>query len=241
MKHRAFALLAMATLAIFVTGCATKGYVRNNVTPVQQKLDQVADQTNKQGETLEQTRQDVDKHTTQIAGVDEKATGADRRAGDAMNRAQAADQKATQNTQEIAGLRSTITNLDNYKVVQTATVLFPFNAAKLKPEDKQALDDLVSHANGMKRYFIAIEGYTDTTGDPNYNLELSKRRADAVVQYLAGEKDVDFNRIHTIGLGEQKLIDDGKTRDSRAKNRRVEVKIYSADDALTAGGASGSN
>ena len=69
---------------------------------------------------------------------------------------------------------------------------------------------------------------------------LSKRRADAVVQYLAGEKDVDFNRIHTIGLGEQKLVDTGATpRFPRARNRRVEVKIYSADDALNT--ATGSN
>jgi outer membrane protein OmpA-like peptidoglycan-associated protein len=234
-------LLAAATLTTLITGCATKGYVRNNVAPVQQKLDQVADQANKQGETLTQTRQDVDKNTTAIAGVDEKATGADRRAGDAMNRAQAADQKATQNTQQIASLRNTITNLDNYKVVQTATVLFPFDRATLKAEDKQQLDQLVSQANGLKRYFIAIEGYTDPTGDAAYNLDLSKRRADAVVQYLAGEKDVDFNRIHTIGLGEQKLVDAATTRDARARNRRVEVKIYSADEALTAGGTSGSN
>ena len=241
MRHRVFALLAITSLVGFATGCATKGYVRNSVSPVQTKVDQVADQSNKQGEQLQQTRQDVDKNTTAIAGVDEKATAADRRAGDAMNRAQTADQKATQNTQQIASLRNTVTNLDNYKVVQTATVLFPFNQAKLKAEDKQQLDQLVGQTNNLKRYFISIEGYTDPTGDAAYNLDLSKRRADAVVQYLAGEKDVDFNRIHTIGLGEQKLVDDAKTRDARAKNRRVEVKIYSADDALTSAGVSGSN
>jgi outer membrane murein-binding lipoprotein Lpp len=60
MRHRVIALLAAATLTTLITGCATKGYVRNNVAPVQQKLDQVADQANKQGETLTQTRQDVD-------------------------------------------------------------------------------------------------------------------------------------------------------------------------------------
>jgi OOP family OmpA-OmpF porin len=239
MRHRVLVLLATATFATFVSGCATKGYVRNNVQPVQAKLDQVAEQTNQQGQQLQQTRQDVDKNTTAIAGVDEKASGADRRAGDAMNRAQTADQKATQNTQEIAGLRNAITNLDNYKVVQTATVLFPFDRATLKPEDKEQLDQLVSQAGRLKRYFIAIEGYTDPTGDATYNLDLSKRRAEAVVQYLAGEKDVDFNRIHTIGLGEQKLVDQTTTRDARAKNRRVEVKIYSADEALTT--ATGSN
>jgi outer membrane protein OmpA-like peptidoglycan-associated protein len=138
-------------------------------------------------------------------------------------------------------LRQTITNLDNYKVVEQTTVLFGFDRATLTDENKSELDTLVGRANGLKRYFIAIEGYTDPTGDPAYNLELSKRRAEAVVQYLAGERDVDFNRIHTIGLGEQKLVDTAVNRDARARNRRVEVKIYSADDALSAISANSSN
>jgi outer membrane protein OmpA-like peptidoglycan-associated protein len=232
----------MLAVGILVTGCATKKYVRNNVTPVQAKLDQVADQSNKQGEQLQQTQKDVQKNTTDIAATDEKATGADRRAGDAMTRAQQADTKATQNTQQIASVRDTfgnaITNLDNYKVVQSATVLFPFDSAQLKKDEMAQLDQLISQTSSLKRYFIAIEGYTDTTGDPQYNVELSKRRADAVVQYLAGQKDVDFNRIHMIGFGEVKPVDEGKNKDARAKNRRVEVKIYSADDALQ--GISGS-
>jgi OOP family OmpA-OmpF porin len=65
-------------------------------------------------------------------------------------------------------------------------------------------------------------------------MQLSRRRADAVVQYLAAEKNVDFNHIHTIGFGKAKPADEGKTRDARAKNRRVEVQIYSADEALAA-------
>jgi OmpA-OmpF porin, OOP family len=241
MRHRVLALLAVAASATFISGCATKGYVRNNVQPVQTQLDEVATQTSKQGEELQQTRQDVDKNATAIAATDEKATGADRRTGDAMNRAGVVDQKATQNTQQIDSLRNTILNLDNYKVVQTTTVLFGFDRATLQPQDKQQLDQLVGQTSRLKRYFIAIEGYTDPTGDAAYNLALSKRRADAVVQYLAGERDVDFNRIHTIGLGEQKLVDTSSTPGARARNRRVEVKIYSADDALVAGGSAGSN
>jgi OOP family OmpA-OmpF porin len=243
MRHTVLVLLGVAVSATFVTGCATRGYVRNNVAPVQTKLDQVAEQSNKQGEQLQQTRQDVDKNTTTIAGVGEKATAADRRAGDAMNRANNADQKATQNTQQISSLRNTVLNLDNYKVVQSATLLFGFDSATLKPRDKEQLDQLIGETSGLKRYFIAIEGYTDPTGDAAYNLSLSKRRADAVVQYLAGERDVDFNRIHTIGLGEQKPADTGSTREAHAKDRRVEVKIYSADEALTSASAepAGSN
>jgi len=239
MRHRSLiALLGMATL---VTGCATKNWVRGTVSPVEAKVDQVSEQANKQGAELSQTRQDVEKNTTAIAATDEKATAADRRAGDALNRASQADQKSTLNAQQISALRQTITNLENYKVVEQATVLFAFDRAALQPQDKEQLDQLVSRTSGLKRYFIAIEGYTDPTGDAGYNLDLSKRRAEAVVQYLAGERDVDFNRIHTIGLGEQKLADTATSRDARARNRRVEVKIYSADEALASVAATGSN
>ena len=239
MRHRAFiTLLGLATL---VSGCATRNWVRRTVSPVETKVDQVSEQANKQGAELSQTRQDVERNTTAIAATDEKATAADRRAGDALNRAGQADQKATQNTQQISALRQTVANLDNYKVVEQATVLFAFDRATLQQEDKQQLDQLVSRTSGLKRYFIAVEGYTDPTGDASYNLELSKRRAEAVVQYLAGERDVDFNRIHTIGLGEQKLADTASSRDARARNRRVEVKIYSADEALASVSATGSN
>src|SRR4051812_42829864 len=158
MMHRS--LIVLLSLGMLVTGCATKKFVRNNVTPVQAKLDQVADQSNKQGEQLQQTQKDVQKNTTDIAAVDEKATGADRRAADAMTRAQQADQKATQGTQQVAALRTNVstalTNLDSYKVVQSATVTFPFDSAQLKKDEKAQLDQLISQTNGLKHFYIAI-------------------------------------------------------------------------------------
>jgi len=225
-------LIAMLGATALVSGCATKGYVRQNVTPVQDKLNQVADQVNKVGTDLQKTQQDVSKNTQAISATDEKATGADRRAGEAMNRANQANEQAQKDDQEITQLRGVVANLDDYKVKDQGTVLFKFNSAELSKEDKQQLDQLASDIGALKRYFIAVEGYTDTTGDANYNLQLSRRRADAVVVYLSAEKKVPFYQIRTIGLGENNLVDPGKTREARAKNRRVEVKIFSADNAM---------
>jgi outer membrane protein OmpA-like peptidoglycan-associated protein len=128
-------------------------------------------------------------------------------------------------------LRQIVASLDDYRVASQMTVLFGFDQAVLMPESKGQLDQLATTASRHKRYFIAIEGYADQTGPADYNLELSKRRAEAVVQYLVGERNVDFNRIHIIGLGEQKPADTGTGGEARARNRRVEVKIYSADAA----------
>jgi OOP family OmpA-OmpF porin len=227
-------LIVMLGATALVSGCATKGYVRQNVTPVQDKLNQVADQVNKEGTDLQKTQQDVAKNTQAISATDEKATGADRRAGDAMNKANQANDQAQKDDQEIAQLRGVISNLDDYKVSNQATVLFKFNSAVLSPEDKEELDKVASNTSSLKRYFIAVEGYTDPTGDVNYNLQLSRRRADAVVLYLSTEKKVPFYQIRTIGMGPNNLVDPGKTKDARAKNRRVEVKVFSADSALAA-------
>ena len=115
-----------------------------------------------------------------------------------------------------------------------ATVLFPVNSAKLDAQGKQELDHLVSNTNSLKRYFLAVAGYTDQTGSADYNLALSRRRADAVVLYLASQRNVPFYQMRTIGFGERQLVDDGTSREARAMSRRVEVRIYSADEAKTA-------
>jgi outer membrane protein OmpA-like peptidoglycan-associated protein len=236
MKHKL--LVALLGAAALVAGCATKNYVRQTVHPVDAKVDQVTATVTKQGTEIDDNTKGIAANATKINAVDETATSADRRAGDAMNKANQADAKADKDAQDTAAVRSalqnTVANLDSYKVTDMATVNFGLNQAKLSADDKMKLDTIASGTSSHKRYFIAVEGYTDKTGGADYNLALSRRRADAVVQYLAGEKDVDFNRIHMIGFGDMKPVDPDKTRAARAKNRRVEVKIYSADEALAA-------
>src|SRR5262249_43824733 len=113
------------------------------------------------------------------------------------------------------------------------TVQFGFNKDKLTDEAKQKLDALVADKNKYKRFMIAVEGFTDKIGTADYNAALSRRRANHVVEYLVSKHDIPVYRIHMIGLGEDKPVDDGKTREARAKNRRVEVKIFSADQGAS--------
>jgi outer membrane protein OmpA-like peptidoglycan-associated protein len=208
-------------------GCATKTYVHENTDPLQTKLDQVAQDVKKQGTEIQQTQQDVETNKTAISAVDEKATAADRRATDALN-------GVKQTQQEINLLRGVVANFDAYRVTAQATVLFPVNSARLHDEDKLQLDQLASNTNSLKRYFIAVAGFTDQTGSPEYNPALSKRRADAVVEYLAVQRKVPFYQMRTIGLGEQELVDAGASRDARTLSRRVEVRIYSVDESKLA-------
>jgi outer membrane protein OmpA-like peptidoglycan-associated protein len=233
-------------------GCATKKYVRNTAAPIQAKVDQVGEQTTNNTQAIEDTRgqvKSVDERAqsgisaaqerasaadAKAAAADQKAATADQHAGEAMNKANQADQKVDQNIQALNGLRSVVANLDDYKLQTTTSVPFQFNQATLSKQAKEDLDKLAGEIRSGKRFFIAVEGYTDSTGDKSYNEALSRRRADAVANYLVAKHDIPLYRIHMIGLGEEKPADEGKTRAARAANRRVEVKVFSADQ-VTAG------
>ena len=140
-------------------------------------------------------------------------------------------------------LNDRIADLDDYKSAGAATVLFKFNSAKLTDEAKQALDHLVTaQGSALKRYFIAIQGYTDKIGTLEYNLDLSRRRAQAVQAYLVAQHNLPVYRIQIVGLGKDKPINDQKTKEDRSKNRRVEVTLFSADEnASVASQSSGSS
>jgi len=151
-------------------------------------------------------------------------------ANDAMGRATTADQKSDQNAQGLNTLRQAVANIDDYKLQTSVTVPFGFNKAVLTKDSRQDLDKLAQDLQSDKRFFIAVEGYTDKTGTAAYNDALSKKRADTVVEYLVAKHDIPIYRIHMIGLGDEKPVDDARNRAARAKNRRVEVKVFSADN-----------
>jgi outer membrane protein OmpA-like peptidoglycan-associated protein len=217
---------------VLLGGCATKRYVAQQVDPVDKK---VSDVDQKQQGTQKQ----LDQAETKISAADEKASSADTRAGDAISRADAASKKSDTVRDQLRGeLNDRIANLDDYKTAGDATVLFKFNSSELSDDAKQQLDTLAGNITNSKRYFIAIQGFTDKTGPAEYNLQLSRRRAEAVQTYLIGTKNVPVYRIQLVGLGKDKPLNDQKTKDDRGKNRRVEVTVFSAD---TSGAAAATN
>jgi outer membrane protein OmpA-like peptidoglycan-associated protein len=241
---KAFLATCIVTGALLAGGCATKKYVRNTTAPIQAKVDQVGQQTTQNGQQIQETRTQVkevdDKATSGISAAQERAStadqhaqAADQHAGEAMNKANEANQLGQTNSQTIASLREVVSNIDDYKLQTSVSVPFKFDKAALTPETKQDLDKLATDVKADKRFFIAVEGYTDKTGSKDYNEMLSKKRADVVVEYLVAKGDVPIYRIHMIGLGQEKPVDEAKNRAARAKNRRVEVKVFSAD-AVTA-------
>ena len=105
-----------------------------------------------------------------------------------------------------------------------ADAFFDFDKAVLKPEGKAKLDDLVSKVKGINLEVIIAVGHTDSIGTDAYNQKLSVRRAEAVKAYLVS-KGIEKNRVYTEGKGEKQPVADNKTKEGKAKNRRVEIEV----------------
>jgi OOP family OmpA-OmpF porin len=239
------ATTCIVTGSLLAGGCATKKYVQNTTAPIQAKVDQVGEQTGRNGQQIEDTRNQVkqvdEKAQTGISAAQERAgaadqhaTLADQHAGEAKTSADQANKLGEKNSQELTGLRNVVANIDDYKLQTTVAVPFGFNKYELSADAKTELDTVAGEVKSGKRFFIAVEGYTDATGSKAYNEALSRRRADKVVAYLVAKHDIPIYRIHMIGLGQEKPVDEARNREARAKNRRVEVKVFNADQVTAA-------
>jgi len=110
------------------------------------------------------------------------------------------------------------------KVTYAADAFFDFDKSVLKPAGKAKLNDLVSKVQGINLEVIIAVGHTDSIGTDAYNQKLSVRRAEAVKAYLVS-KGIEKSRVYTEGKGEKQPVADNKTKEGRAKNRRVEIEV----------------
>ena len=139
--------------------------------------------------------------------------------------------KAAQQTADaaVAGVNATnerISALDDYVPQDSEAVNFRLGSAVLSAESKSKLDAIATKALNAKAYVVEVTGHADSTGNPERNRVLSQRRADAVIRYLVEQHKIPLRRIITpYGFGSSEPVANNKTREGRAQNRRVEVKI----------------
>ena len=139
--------------------------------------------------------------------------------------------KAAQATADaaVAGVNATndrISAMDDYTPQESIAVNFKTGSSILNPDSKTKLDDIAKKALAAKGYVIEVTGFADSTGSTNRNRLLSQHRADAVIRYLVETHQIPLRRIVTpYGFGETNPVADNTTREGRAENRRVEVKV----------------
>jgi outer membrane protein OmpA-like peptidoglycan-associated protein len=127
---------------------------------------------------------------------------------------------------EAAAANERISALDDYDVQESVTVNFRVNSAVLSPEAKQQLDTLAATALQSRAFVIEVAGHTDSTGSAAKNFNLSRQRAESVVQYLAVNHKIPLRRFITpMGFGKTDAVADNTTAGGRAQNRRVDVKV----------------
>jgi outer membrane protein OmpA-like peptidoglycan-associated protein len=210
----------------------------NQTAPIIQQTDQLDQKTSENNRAIH----DVD--TRAQAGIGKAQQAADT-AGQNANAAQQSATSATGAANDAVhradSLAGVVAGLDNYKQVGDVTVTFGFDKAVLTANDRAQLDSFASKLSGAGNYILEVTGGTDSTGNVEYNYQLSQRRADAVVQYLASKYQISPRRFYLIGIGEDKAPGDNHTRAGRAMNRRVTVQMLSNTSATAATGSASGN
>jgi len=134
--------------------------------------------------------------------------------------------KKAQNTADYANNR--INGLDDFDSIKTITVLFATGSATLGPKAKAEIDNAAAwvKTQDTKGWVMAVIGYADTTGNSQRNIDLSERRANAVIYYIVNKYKMPLNRlIQPFGYGQLEPVAENKTAAGRAKNRRVEIRL----------------
>jgi peptidoglycan-associated lipoprotein len=221
-------VVGMCALALGAApACATKKFVRTSVGEVNEKVSTMS-------KSLEETQERVRQNEAKISEVDQKATAGISQAQQAASAANSAASAASSNATEVgkkADARASAIEAETRKLI-FETVLSEdrgqFKLGKFDlPEDATgALDTMVSQLKADKKnVWVEIEGHTDSTGDKKLNESLGLARAEAVKRYLYEKHQIPLHKINVISYGEEKPVAPNNTRDGRAQNRRVVIKV----------------
>lgn len=239
---RAFGFTLAGVLGLgMVTGCSTKNYVRNQTAPLIQQTNELDAKTAQDHRAIMDTDQRAQSGIAQAKTAAGQADQHAEAAGQAANQANQSAQEAVNRVDTLSGV---VANLDNYKQLSDVSVTFGFDKSVLTKKDKAQLDQFAATLNGARGYLLEVTGGTDSTGDAQYNYQLSQRRADAVVNYLQSKYNIPPHKFYLVGIGEDQEVADNKTAAGRAQNRRVEIKLMSnmqqeQQSAATPGAPSG--
>ena len=231
-------LFAMpVVVALATAGCATRGYARRQVAPVDKKVDTLSAVTDAKfmgaNEKINLVagiqKKDISQVNERISTVEAKL-------------ASSKAQKAEPNAQQAQAL---LADTLNYKLVESTDVTFGFNKSSLTPEAKAELDQLATKVHSVPGVLVEVVGFTDATGLQD-SLNLSRERADCVQRYLVTQQ-VPLHVIHTVGLGAEAppsgLEADASSNPSKSEaeqaSRHVLIRIFGPADVVTQASARG--
>jgi outer membrane protein OmpA-like peptidoglycan-associated protein len=219
MLRKLFVAIPITVMAVSGTACASKKFVRTSVGEVNDKVDSL-------GRSVEETQERTRKNEGRITEVDQKADAAHQAARQANDAAMAASSEAKAVGNKFDDFDKSNRRLVYEVVLNEDSGNFKFGKTELPDEAKQKIDEMVSHLKqDPKNIFIEIEGHTDNVGPKAVNEKIGLERAAAVQRYLYEQYQIPLHKMNVISYGADKPIAPNKTKDGRAQNRRVVVKV----------------
>ena len=210
-------------VALGGSACATKKFVRTSVGEVNDKVDAV-------GRSLEETQERTRQNEGRITEVDQRLS---RETTAAAQSAQQANSAAADARTAADRVNTRVEEVDRATKRMVFEVVlsedqgnFKFGAIDLPDEAKAALDQMITRLKAdPKGAWFEIEGHTDNVGAPTVNERVGMERAEAVKRYLYEQHQIPLHKMNVISYGEQKPIAPNNSRDGRAQNRRVVIKV----------------
>lgn len=220
----------MAAVSCLMLGgtnaCATKGFVNRQVNDVNQRVDTVS-------QSLEAAQEATKQNQAAIVAVDKKTDQAGLWAKDAQSTAANAQSTAAnaQASASAAGARAEAVEAASKRLIYEVVLSedqgnFKFGSAMLPDAAKAQIDDLIAKLKADPRgNYVEIEGHTDSIGNKAVNERLGEARAEAVKRYLYEQHQVPLHKINVISYGKEKPIAPNTTKEGRAQNRRVVIRV----------------
>ena len=238
-------------LAILVgvsSGCvATRRFTRERVDERAQELSARIETTE---ESTENNSNQINAHTGQIeelgtvtreqsgqiATLDGEVDQVDQKSQRALAVGQEAQDTADGAVGRVSTLGVKFDNRNNYVLMSEMKVLFGFDSATIEQSYHPALDEIADHLKQDADAILVMEGRTDATGDNSYNIRLGERRLEAVTRYLVVNQDVPMHKVSRMSFGEERPLNENKTREERAENRAVVLRLMGPNLNEPAGG-----
>ena len=219
--------IALGCLALGgASACATKGFVRTEVAGVNQRVETLS-------QSLEATQEATRQNQARITEVDKKTDQVGLWAKDAQSTAVTAQSAAAtaQTTATTAALRVDAVEAASRRLLYEVVISedqgdFKFGSSELPEGVTARIDQLIAELKANPRgNYVEIEGHTDATGDRAVNQRIGEQRAEAVKRYLYEQHEVPLHKINVISYGEDKPVSPNNTKEGRAHNRRVVIRI----------------
>ena len=234
-------------LGAIASGCATRGFVRTRVNEKAQELsarmggdersiqshsDQIQAHTGQIEEINSVTRD----HSAKISTLNGGLQQVDQKTQQAMSVGQGAQGTADKAVAQVSSLGEKFENRNNYIVLSEEKIRFKFDSATIDKSYLPTLDQLAQRLKGTSDAILAMEGRTDSAGDDTYNIRLGEKRLEAVIRYLVVNQGVPMHKVYWMSFGKDHPLTLNKTREERAENRAVVMRIMGPRFTGTTGG-----